>query len=195
LRQAAAKEALSVSRLPFAFQAPVARTLEGVKEMKTTDEIGRDVLLYLNDLKVGQRFVSETFLIDETQIKAFANQFDPQFFHLDEEAAKKSLFGTLVASGWHVAAITMRLLVDGGLPIGSGVIGASGNINWLKPTKAGDVLRVESEILEVSPSKSKPDRGIVTVRFETYNQRNEIVYSLTSKIVVLGRSSEIENNC
>jgi acyl dehydratase len=164
-----------------------------MKEMNT--KIGRRTPLYLNDLMVGQRFVSETFLIDETQIKAFANQFDPQFFHLNEEAAKKSFFGTLVASGWHVAAITMRLLVEGGLPIGNGVIGASGNINWLKPTKPGDILHVESEILEISPSKSKPDRGMVTVPSETHNQRNEIVYSLVSKIVVLRRPYQGEPDC
>ena len=92
-------------------------------------------LLFLDDLRVGQRFVSGSYLIDEQQIKAFASQFDPQAFHLDENAAKVTLFAELVASGWHTAAISMRLLVEGGLPIAGGLVGAGGEITWPKPTR------------------------------------------------------------
>ena len=120
--------------------------------------------LYLEDLCVAQRFVSGAYLIDEEQIRAFAKQFDPQPFHLDAEAAKATFFGELVASGWHTAAITMRLLVESGLPIAGGLIGAGGEITWLKPVRPGAVLHVESEILELRPSRSRPDRGLATVR-------------------------------
>ena len=140
--------------------------------------------LYLDDLHVGQRFTSGVHALDTAQIKAFAGQFDPQPFHLDEEAARGTLFAGLVASGWHTAAITMRLLVEGGAPIAGGVIGAGGEISWPGPTRAGDILRVESEVLEVRPSRSRPDRGTATLRSETRNQRDEIVQVLTAKLVV-----------
>jgi len=103
---------------------------------------------HLDDLHVGQRFVSDAHALDERQMIAFASQFDPQPFHLDDEAAKATLFGGLAASGWHTAAITMRLLVDGGVPIAGGIVGAGGEISWPKPARPGDVLRVESEVVE-----------------------------------------------
>src|SRR5207245_1468654 len=135
--------------------------------------------LYLEDLAVGRRFTSATHVIDAAQIKAFAGQFDPQPFHLDNETAKSTLFAGLAASGWHTAAITMRLLVESGLPLAGGIIGAGGEINWPKPTRPGDVLRVVSEIEQVTPSRSRPDRGTVRVRSETRNQRYEAVRPLT----------------
>ena len=139
---------------------------------------------YLEDLRVGQRFVSGTHRIDAEQIRAFAEQFDPQSFHLDAEAAKTMLFEGLVASGWHTAAITMRLLVESGLPIAGGLIGAGGEISWPNPTRPGDVLQVESEVLELRPSRSRPDRGIATIRSETRNQRGDTVQVLVAKLVV-----------
>jgi len=144
---------------------------------------------YLEDLYVGQRFASGTHALDESQIKAFANQFDPQPFHLDHGAATQTLFAGLAASGWHTAAVTMRLLVDGGAPIAGGVIGAGGEISWPTPTRPGDVLQVTSEIVAVTPSRSRPDRGIVTVRSDTRNQRGEIVQTLIAKLVVPRRAA------
>ena len=123
---------------------------------------------------VGQRFTSRTHVVDATEIKAFARQFDPQPFHLDEEMAKRAFFGELVASGWHTAAITMRLLVETGLPLAGGIIGAGGEVSWPKPTRPGDTLAVTSEIEEIAPSRSRPDRGTLKVRSETRNQRDEI---------------------
>jgi len=143
--------------------------------------------LHLEDLKVGDRFKSAEHAMDEQQIKAFAAQFDPQPFHLSDEAAKGTLFGGLAASGWHTAAITMRLLVTGGMPLADGIIGAGGEISWPKPTRASDVLHVESEVLELTPSRSRPDRGMVTVRSETRNQHGEVVQLLVSKLVVSRR--------
>ena len=141
-------------------------------------------VFHLEDLRVGLRFSSGTHALDEAQIKTFARQFDPQPFHLDEDQARDTLFAGLAASGWHTAAITMRLMVDGGAPLAGGIIGAGGEINWPKPTRPGDILHVESEIVEVAPSRSRPDRGMVTVRSETLNQRGEIVQVLTAKLIV-----------
>jgi acyl dehydratase len=148
----------------------------------------RDGRLYLDDLRVGQRFASATHVVDAAQIKAFARQFDPQPFHLDEEAARASLFGGLVASGWHTAAITMRLQVDSGLPIAGGIVGIGGEMSWPRPTRPGDTLSVVSEILEVTPSRSRPDRGVVRMRSETRNQRNEVVQILDAKLFVPRRA-------
>ncbi len=143
-----------------------------------------DDRLHLEDLSVGQRFTSAPHPLDAAQIKAFAQAFDPQPFHLDEEAAKASLFAGLAASGWHTAAITMRLLVDGGAPIAGGIIGAGVELAWPRPVRPGDVLTVESEVLAVTPSRSRPDRGMVTLRSETRNQDGEAVQILTSRLVV-----------
>ena len=156
----------------------------GRRIMAMADEIGGKDLLYLDDLQVGQRFVSKTLLIDEAQIKAFARQFDPQPFHLDENAAKDSLFSGLVASGWHTAAMTMRLLVETGLPLAGGLVGAGGELSWPQPTRPGDILRVESEVQEIIPSRSRPDRGVVVTRIVTRNQRDEVVQILVAKLVV-----------
>ncbi len=144
--------------------------------------------LYLDDLRVGQRFTSASHAVDEDQIRAFAAQFDPQPFHLDDRAARGSLFGGLAASGWHTAAITMRLLVEGGLPLAGGIVGAGGEIGWPQPTRPGDILRVGSEIVEIRPSRSRPDRGMVTVRSDTRNQRGEVVQTLMARLVVPRRS-------
>ena len=144
---------------------------------------------YLEDLQVGQRFTSATHEIDAAQIKAFAREFDPQPFHLDEEAAKATLFGGLAASGWHTAAISMRLMVKTGLPLAGGILGAGGELNWPKPTRPGDILQVVSEIEEITPSRSRPDRGTVRVRNETRNQRGEIVQLLIAKLIVPRRTA------
>ena len=146
-------------------------------------------VLYLDDLRVGQRFVSGSLTVDAAQIKAFAAQFDPQPFHLDEASARNTLFGGLVASGWHTAAMSMRLLVDGGAPLAGGLVGAGGEIAWPKPTRAGDSLTVETEVLDITPSRSRPDRGMVTLRSETRNQRGEVVQRSTMKLVVPRRPS------
>jgi acyl dehydratase len=148
--------------------------------------------LYLDDLYVGQRFTSVSFHMTEAKIKSFAAEFDPQPFHLDEAAAKASVFGGLAASGWHTAAVAMRLLVDGGLPFGNGIIGLGGDLAWPKPTRPGDTLHVESEILEIVLSRSKPNQGIVKVRSTTLNQDGEAVHSFTSKCLVLKRPQPSE---
>src|SRR5947209_6703372 len=143
--------------------------------------------LYLDDLHVGQRFTSGTYLMEEARIKEFAAEFDPQPFHLDESAAQASVFSGLAASGWHTAAVAMRLLVTGGLPFADGIVGVGGEIAWPRPTRPGDTLRVESEIIEIVPSRSKPKQGIVTVRSTTLNQNGEPVYVFTAKTLVFRR--------
>ena len=140
--------------------------------------------LYLDDLHVGQRFTSGTYLMEEARIKEFAAEFDPQPFHLDQTAAEASVFKGLVASGWHTAAVAMRLLVTGGLPFANGIIGLGGDVAWPKPTRLGDTLHVESEIVEITPSRSKPHQAIVTVRGTMFNQNREATYLLTAKLLV-----------
>jgi acyl dehydratase len=139
--------------------------------------------LYFDDLHVGQRFASHEQTLDEEQIRAFARQFDPQPFHLDEEAGKHSLFTGMVASGWHTAAITMRLIVDS-VPIAGGVIGLGGEISWPGPVRPGTSLHLETEVLETRASKSRPDRGIVTLQCQTINDHGETVQKLVTTIVV-----------
>lgn len=146
--------------------------------------------LYLDDISVGDRFTSGEHAMDEAQIKAFAEQFDPQPFHLDDAAAQATLFGGLAASGWHTAAVTMRLQVTSGLPIAGGIIGAGGELNWPRPTRATDVLHVVSEVVQVQPSKSKPDRGMVTVRSETRNQHGDVLQVSTVRVVVPRRPGQ-----
>jgi acyl dehydratase len=130
--------------------------------------------LYLDDLHVGQRFTSGNYLMEETRIKEFAAEFDPQPFHLDEAAGEASIFQGLAASGWHTAAATMRLLVTGGLPIATGLVGLGGEVSWPRPTRPGDILHVESEV----------------IRIITLNQRAEAVYTLTAKLLVPRRKTE-----
>jgi acyl dehydratase len=139
--------------------------------------------LYLEDLRVGRRFVSGEYRMDLERIKSFAAEFDPQPFHLDERAASASVFGGLAASGWHTAAVAMRLLVTGGMPFANGIVGLGGEIAWPKPTRPGDVLHVEAEIVEIIPSRSKPNQAIVRVRNVTLNQAGEEVYVFTAKIL------------
>ena len=142
--------------------------------------------LYLDDLHVGQRWASRTHLIDAEQIKAFAAAFDPQHFHLSEEGAAGSLFGSLAASGWHTAALTMRLLVES-VPLADGLVGAELQLAWPKPTRPGMELQVFSEITDITPSRSKPNMAIVTMRNETRDQDGNVLQIFTVKMPVFKR--------
>ena len=141
-------------------------------------------LLYLDDLAVGRKFATRSTTLTLEGCKAFAAEFDPQPFHLDEAAGQRSVFGRLAASGWYTAALTMRLLVEGELTIAGGLIGLGGEITWPRPTYPGDTLRVETEILAIRVSESKPDRGIVTARNQTLNQHGEPVQIIVVKMLV-----------
>ncbi len=140
---------------------------------------------YLEDFAVGQKFGSGRLRIDEERIKSFAREFDPQPFHLDEAAARHSIFQGLAASGWHTAALTMRLLVEGELKPAGGIIGAGfEEFRWPRPVRPGDELHLESEVLEVRPSKSRPTQGLVKVRTTTLNQNGEAVQINVGTLVV-----------
>jgi acyl dehydratase len=127
--------------------------------------------------------------IEADRVKTFAAEFDPQPFHLDEEAAKNSIFGSLAASGWYTAALTMRLLVEGDLKPAGGIVGVGfDELCWLLPVRPGDELRVESEILDVRPLKSRADRGVVKVKTTTLNQRDEAVQVSVGNLFVLRKA-------
>jgi acyl dehydratase len=140
---------------------------------------------YLEDYAVGQTYVSGRQRVDKEQIFAFAREFDPQPYHLDEEAARNSPFRGLAASGWHTAAVTMRLLVDGEFKPVGGILGVGfDELSWPRAVRPGDELRVRSEVLDVLPSKSRPDRGMIKVRNTTLNQNDEPVQIFTAKLLV-----------
>jgi len=143
--------------------------------------------LYFDDLKPGDGFATATQQVGLDDVHRFAAEFDPQPFHLDDTAARDSIFGGLAASGWHTAAITMKLLVTSGPQLANGIIGAGGEIEWTAPVRPGDVLHVQSQVLELIPSRSRPDRGIVVLQSRTLNQRGEVVQVLTAKLMVARR--------
>lgn len=151
----------------------------------TMPKDSRKNMLYLDDIQIGLQFISDSHSFDAEQIKAFARQFDPQPFHLDEEAARKSLFGGLIASGWHTAAITMRLLVESvGCRFAGGLIGRGGEISWPNPTYPGDTIHVECEVLDVKASRSRPDWGTVKIQNHTLNHQQQIVQLFIADVMV-----------
>ena len=143
--------------------------------------------LYLDDLHVGQRFESGALQVQPDDILRFAREFGPQPFHLDDSAARNTLFAGLAASGWHTAALTMRLLVDSGLPLAMGIIGAGAEITWPCAVRPGDTLRVRSEVVEIVPSTSRPDRARVSVSSQTLNQAGDVVQTTLAKLLVFRR--------
>src|SRR5437868_6890918 len=143
---------------------------------------------YLEDFAAGQTFGSGRLVVETEQIKRFAAAFDPQPFHLDEKAAQETVFRGLAASGWHTAAVTMRLLVESELKPAGGIIGAGfDEMRWPRPVRPGDELHVESEVLEVRPSKSRPDQGVIKVRTTTLNQNEQPVQMFVGNLIVLRR--------
>jgi acyl dehydratase len=146
---------------------------------------------YLDDLHVGDRFGSGTFEVTEQDIVEFAEDFDPQPFHLDLDAAKRSVFRGLAASGWHTAAMSMKLFVTGELHLAGGSIGLGvDGLEWPRPVRPGDTLRLETEIVEVRPSRSKPDRGIIRIRNVTTNQNGDVVQTFLASVLVRCRPTD-----
>jgi acyl dehydratase len=146
---------------------------------------------YLEDLHVGDRFESDAYPVTKDEIIGFAQAFDPQTFHLDADAAKQSVFGQLVASGWHTAAMTMKLFVTGDLRLAGGSVGLGvDELRWPRPVRPGDTLRLQTEIMEIRPSRSKPDRGIIRIRNVTTNQNGEVVQTFFASVLVRRRSAD-----
>jgi acyl dehydratase len=144
---------------------------------------------FLEDFAAGQKFSSGRLRVDAERVKRFAAEFDPQPFHLDEQAARGSLFGGLAASGWHTAAMTMRLLVESELRPAGGIVGAGfDEFRWPRPVRPGDELRLEIEVLEVRPSRSRPEQGLVKIRTTTLNQNGEPVQVSVGNLVVPRRA-------
>ena len=149
--------------------------------------------LYLEDFTVGQTFGSRPLRVDREEIKIFAIEFDPQPFHIDEETARDTPFRGLAASGWHTAALTMRLLVESELKPAGGIIGAGlDELRWPKPVRPGDELRVQSEILEVRPSKSRPQQGVIKIKATTVNQDGDAVQVFVGNVIVPRRPATMK---
>ena len=141
--------------------------------------------MFLEDLSVGQRFTAGPVTMTAEAIKAFAAEYDPQPFHLDEDAAAEHpVFAGLAASGWHTAAVAMKMTVQAIGHFGWGVVGGGGDLQWVRPVRPGDVLRLSAEVMEISPSKSKPDRGSVLVRNAVLNQHDEEVQVFTVRLLL-----------
>lgn len=144
-------------------------------------------MLYLEDIKLGDRFISHKYKMTLEEIQQFAHAFDPQVFHTDEEQAKgHPIFQGIAASGWHTSAVTMRLWTEC-FPVAYGLIGSESTIRWPRPTRPNDYIHVEVEIVEITPSKTKNDRAIVSYLTQTLNQNREVVLISTTKIVVFKR--------
>jgi len=141
--------------------------------------------IYLDDLTVGRRFTAGPVTVSEAEIIAFATRYDPQPFHTDPEAAANHpLFQGLAASGWHTAALTMPLVIEAAGNIAGGIIGGGGELQWPRPVRPGDSLSLEIEVLEVTASRSRPDRGSALMRNRTLNQHGQEVQVFTVRIVV-----------
>lgn len=146
-------------------------------------------VLYYEDLEIGKTYGSDTITVTEADIIEFAKAYDPQPFHTDKEAAKNSTFGTLVASGWHTAALTMRLRVTGELQLAGGWLGMGiEGMKWPKPVLPGDTLHATVEVIEKRESKSNPARGIIRVLTRTYNQDGKLVFETVSVQIALKRN-------
>lgn len=147
-------------------------------------------MLYLEDCRLGQTFTAGPVQMTESAIIAFAKEFDPQFFHTDPVAAKESLFGELVASGWHTAAVTMKLVIEAFPPVKGGLVGRGAEkMNWPRPVKPGDLLSYEGEIIDIRPSPSNPARGTVKIKNRTFNQRGETVLEMETLVVMPRRNA------
>jgi acyl dehydratase len=146
---------------------------------------------YLEDFSVGQKFGSGRMTVEAERVKSFAAEFDPQPFHLDDALARDTIFRGLAASGWHTAAMTMRLLVESEVKPAGGIVGAGfDEFRWPRPVRPGDELRIEAEVLEVRPSKSRPEQGMVKLRTTTLNQNGEPVQVSVGNLVVPRRPAK-----
>ena len=134
---------------------------------------------YWEDFKPGESFPMGERVLDRDEMMAFARQFDPQPFHIDEEAAKRSMYGGLIASGWHTVALVMRMMCDSYLNQ-SASLGSPGvdNVRWLKPVRPGDTIRARRTVLESRASQSRPEMGLVKTRWEVFNQDDELVMTM-----------------
>lgn len=152
-------------------------------------------LLYWEDIAVGRTFDIGPYTVSREEILAFARQYDPQPFHLDDGRAEQSSYGGVIASGWHTGAIAQRLLVDGFLN-GAASMGSPGveALRWRKPVRPGDELTLRLRIVSREPSPKHDDRGIVDAEHELTNQRGEIVMSFRIRIMIARREQSADRN-
>ena len=146
-------------------------------------------MLYLEDIKLGDCFISREYKMTLEEIKQFAHAYDPQVFHTNEDQAKDHpIFQGIAASGWHTSAVTMRLWTEC-FPVAYGLIGTESNLRWPRPTRPNDRIHVEVEVVSITPSKTKPDRAIVSYVTQAFNQNKDVLLISTTKILVFSRQS------
>ncbi|MBS7792385.1 MaoC family dehydratase N-terminal domain-containing protein [Roseococcus sp. SDR] len=185
-----ALEVLAPVDKPWGQTISYLRDLDGALVQLCSPIGGLAAPLYLEDLSPGQLFRAGPLTLTAQEIMDYAQRYDPQPFHTDPvAAAEHPLFRGLAASGWHTAALTMRMVVGAIGHLAGGIVGAGGELQWPRPTRPGDELRVEIEVLEVVPSRSRPDRGSAVVRITTLNQASEAVQVFTPRMVVPRRPS------
>ena len=143
--------------------------------------------LWLDDLHIGHRFSTDVYDLTADDIIEFATKWDPQPFHLSDETAHDTFFHGLAGSGWHTAAITMRLLVTSGITLARGIIGAGVEVAWPTATRPGDRLHVEGEVVDVHTSKSSPNRGFVTIAYDTLNHDGEVRQSSKVRLLAFAK--------
>jgi acyl dehydratase len=170
-----------------ALQSGAPGAVRNVTAMSVRHPDEPDARLWLQDIEVGSRYRTDDHEITSDEIVEFASRFDPQPFHLSGDGAADTIFESLAASGWHTAAITMRLVVTSGIPVANGIIGASIQLVWPTPTRPGDVVHVELTVTDVVPSRSKPDRGFVTCAYDTVNQHGDVRQRTTAQLLVFRR--------
>ena len=147
------------------------------------------VAQHFEDLSVGQKFGSGSQIVEASEITEFAGKFDPQPFHLSDESARHTILGGLAASGWHTASVSANLLINSEFKLASGIVGLSvDELRWTSPLRPGDELNVETEILELRPSKSRPLYGVVKARITTFNQNHDIVQSYILALLALRKT-------
>ena len=142
------------------------------------------MIRYLEDFEPGQKYGSGQLPVEATRIKSFAAEFDPQPFHLGEDSARQTFFKGLAASGWHTAAMTMRLCLSSDFRPAGGIVGGGGELTWSKPVRPGDRLRVQIEVVETRASRSRPGQGLVKVHIATLNQHDETVQTFSPTLLV-----------
>ncbi len=144
--------------------------------------MAQTIYIPVETLEIGQTFTSDSLLITKDKIIAFAKEFDPQPFHLDEDEAKQTFFNELVASGWHTSSVTMKLILQS-MPFKHGMVGSGGQVSWKRPVKPNDSLHVTTKIINIKPAKNNANQIYLTLECQTLNQFNRVCQIMEANVI------------